>query len=70
MRSCFLFLMLWVCCAGPLQAAEIFCYDARGDKSTQQPVLVDGQRIYGAHTARIAGWVLQQLPQATFVELP
>lgn len=70
MRSCFLFLMLWVCCAGPLQAAETFCYDAPGDKSTLQPVLVDGQRIYGEHTARIAGWVLQQLPQVTFVELP
>ncbi len=70
MRSCFLFLMLWVCCAGPLQAAETFCYDAPGDKSTQPPVLVDGQRISGAHTARIAGWVLQLLPQATFLELP
>ncbi len=70
MRSCFLFLLLWAWSAGPLQAAETFCYDAPVDKSTLQPVLVDGQRIYGEHTARIAGWVLQQLPQATFVELP
>lgn len=70
MRSCFLFVLLWAWFATPVQAAETFCYDAPGDKSTQQPVLVDGQRIYGAHTARIAGWVLQLLPHATFLELP
>jgi polar amino acid transport system substrate-binding protein len=70
MRSWFLFMLLWVWSAGPLQAAEIFCYDAPADKSSLKPVLVGGQHIYGAPTARIAGWVLQVLPQATFVELP
>lgn len=50
-------------------AAETFCYDTPGN-SADQPVIVAGQRIYGQHTARIAGWVLQQLPQATFIHLP
>ncbi len=54
----------------PLFAAETFCYDGPVDSVNQQPVVVAGQRIYGPHTARVAGWVLQQLPQATFINLP
>lgn len=54
----------------PLLAAETFCYDTPDEGATTQPVLVAGQHIYGQHTARIAGWVLQQLPQATFINLP
>jgi len=54
----------------PLFAAETFCYDGPVDSLSQQPVVVAGQRIYGQHTARVAGWVLQQLPQATFINLP
>ncbi len=54
----------------PIHAAETFCYDTPGDSTPQQPVVVAGQRIYGQHTARIAEWILQQLPAATFVHLP
>ena len=54
----------------PALAAETFCYDAPVETATQQPVVVAGQRIYGQHTARVAGWVLQQLPHASFISLP
>lgn len=54
----------------PLRAAEIFCYDTPGDTVPDVAVSVGKQQVYGVHTARIAGWLLQILPDATFIHQP
>lgn len=67
MKPCLLLCLLLVL---PLRAAETFCYDTPGDTVPAVAVKVAGQQIYGEHTARVASWILQLMPQATFVHLP
>jgi polar amino acid transport system substrate-binding protein len=64
-----LFLFCW-CWQPALFAAEIFCYDMPGDVPAAEQIQVKGQRIDGQHTARIAGWVLDILPKAVFINQP
>jgi polar amino acid transport system substrate-binding protein len=61
-----------LCCCGPsaVFAAEVFCYDMPGEVPVAEQVQVKGQRVDGQHTARIAGWVLDVLPDAVFVNQP
>lgn len=64
-------LMLCLCLIQPpLHAAETFCYDTPGIIDTLQPQVVAGQRIYGEDTVRLAGWLAEKFPNATFLHLP
>lgn len=64
-------LFLLCCCWQPaLSAAEVFCYDMPGEVPAAEQIQVKGQRVDGQHTARIAGWVLDVLPDAKFVNQP
>lgn len=66
-RGLFLFCCYW---QPALFAAEVFCYDMPGEIPVAEQIQVKGQRIDGQHTARIAGWVLEVLPEAKFVNQP
>lgn len=70
-------MMVWrhlMLCLGllqlPLQADDTFCYDIPGVINELQPKVVAGQHIYGEDTVRVAGWLAQQIPNATFLHLP
>jgi polar amino acid transport system substrate-binding protein len=51
-------------------AAATFCFDEPVENKQRQPLIVAGQPFYGEHTARIATWLVEILPDATFVNLP